>query len=87
MAGPPDTGLDLVKKQQQAKFVARLAQAFQESRVTGPNAAFALDSLDQNPGGLGRDGIAYFVQIAKGYMIERIDHRPKACPMRRISAG
>ena len=47
LAGPPHAALDLVKHEQQAAFVARLAQAMHERRARGTDAALALDRFDQ----------------------------------------
>ena len=55
LAGAADAGLHLVEDQQQPVLVAELAQALEELRRDHPHAAFALDRLDQDRGGLRPD--------------------------------
>ncbi len=73
LAGAPDARLHLVEHQQQAEFVADLAEALQELDIGGAHAAFALHRLDQDRGRLRPDLGAHLVEVAEGAMVEAVD--------------
>ena len=70
--------LDAVHEQQQLFLVAQRAQAQQIFRRRGRDAALALDALDQNGGGRGRNRVARGGQIIVGNVPEARHHRLKA---------
>ncbi len=65
LAGAAETRVDLVVEQQQAELVADRAQVLQELRGRGADAAFALDRLDQDAGGLVVDHVAHDVGVVQ----------------------
>ena len=86
-AGAAHAGLHLVEDQQQAELVGGGAQAFQVIGITGDDAALALDRLDQDGGGLRRDGGAKRVQIAIGHVNEARRVRIEALEMLFLAAS
>ena len=75
---PPHAALDLVKDQKQALVVAKGAQVAQGLPGHRPEAALALDGLDQDGGRLVRDGRLEGIHVAERHLFET--GRPGAEP-------
>ena len=77
-AGAAHAGLDLVEHQQQAVLVAEGAQVLQALRRHRPDAALALDRLDQDGGGLGADRGVQRLVVAERHDVEARQQRIEA---------
>ena len=80
-AEPADAGLHLVEGEQQPVLVAELAQLAEELRRRRAHAALALHRLDDDAGGLGRDGELERLEIAERNLVEAVHGRPEAVEM------
>ena len=72
LAEPADAGLHLVEGEQQAVLVAELAQVAEELRRRRAHAALALHRLDEDAGGLGRDGALERLEVAERHLVEAL---------------
>ena len=86
-AGAAESRLHLVEQQQQAVLVAHLPNAHQHVVGKHANAAFALDWLEQDRGGLGSDRGAQRGQVAEGHVVEAGNDRFVALRQLRLAAG
>ncbi len=86
-AGAAHAGLDLVEDQKQPVLVAKLAQVAQVFQRHGPDAALALDRLDQDRGGLRRDRRLKRLAVAERHLVEALDLRPEAFQVFLLAAG
>src|SRR5262249_34834954 len=73
-----DAGLHLVEDQQQSVLVADLAQRAQEARRRRAHAAFTLDRLDQDRGGLGADLAPHRPAIPGRPLVAAVGYRAEA---------
>ena len=64
-SGTPEARLNFVGDQQHAVFAAYLGGLFQEACGRNDDSGFALDWLDQEGAGVGRDGVAQGLGIAE----------------------
>src|SRR5205085_1290012 len=78
LAGTPHAGLHFVENEQQGVLVGKLAQAAQKMVLRDAHAAFTLDRLDQDRGGLRPDGLLHGFKIAERDLIEAVDNGAEA---------
>src|SRR3546814_11895482 len=87
LACPADAALDLVENEQETVLVAQAPQCLHEILLHQPQAALALDRLDQD----GRRGVGdrglQGVEIAEGNLIETGHFRAEAFEIFRLPAG
>src|SRR6185437_1581762 len=76
-----------VQPQKNAVLVARPAQLAQETLIGGPDAAFALDGLDDDARRLRSDGVTNGVHVVEGDVVESLDHRTEALQIFGIPRG
>ncbi len=74
----PQSGLNFVQQQQDAAFVAQSAQPREPAVGRHDDARFALDRLNQNGGGIGRDGGFERREIAKARCAKARHERTKS---------
>ena len=87
LAGAPDAGLDFVEDQQQLVLVAERPQAAQESGGNDAHAALALDRLDHDGPGGGRDGALRGFEVGDGDLVEAFDLGAEALDIFGLAAG
>src|SRR4029079_1654294 len=69
---PANAGLHLVEGEQQSVFVTKLAHFAEELRRCRAYTALALHRLDDNAGGLRRDGGFQRLEVAERNLIEAV---------------
>ncbi len=87
LAGAADAALDFVEDEQQAVLVAEFAQALQRLGRHGADAALALDRLDQDRGGLGRDRLFGGIEVVEGDLVEAVGLGAEAFEVLLLAAG
>ncbi len=87
LAGAADAGLDLVHDEQEAVLVAERPQGAQPLVRDHPQAALALDRLDHQGGGLGRDRGLQGLQVAERHLVEAVHLRAEAVDVLLLAAG
>ena len=84
---PADTGLDFIENKQQAVPVTKRAQAAQESRRNGADAALSHDWFDQDRAGFRPDRLLDGFEICHWNLVEPLDLRAKAFKIFGLTAG
>ena len=87
LAEPADAGLHLVEGEQQALLVAERAEVAEELRRRHADTALALQRLDHDAGGLGRDGALDRGDVAERNLVEALHRRPEAVEMLLVLGG
>lgn len=86
IASATHPALDFVEDQQQAQFVAQIAELTQEGMAHWPDTTLALNGLDHDGCSLWSDASPDGPDVLKRALVESIDSRPEAIEIFPVAA-